>query len=112
MEVRVLEPEEYGTLTLPDKTVVPSWAIAVGAFDSDRLVGRLVGISLPFIECAWIDPDYRNGTVGGRLECAVRAKLKELGASLALAIAVDGQMEDYLARLGYTKFGTVWKKEL
>ena len=113
---RLLNPEEFGLLDgipEPDRVKVePERTICAASFDNGKLVGRLLALSVPHIECAWIDPDCRNGLVLGHMERLITKRLKSLGASLALAVAVDARMEDYVSRLGYTRLGTIWKKEI
>lgn len=100
-------PEPYAVTLSPDNTIV-----AAVLDDAGKVKGRLVLINLPHIECAWLDPEIRGGIALARMEALLIEKLKELGAGLALAFAVDEQMESYISRGGYTKFATAWKKEI
>ena len=116
MEIKILTPDEYRLLDMvpePDRVLLnPENTWVVGAIENGRLVGRLVALSLPHIECAWIDPAHRNGLLLQRMESALTWKLKTLGAGLAIAFAVDPKMESYCRRLGYLQFATAWRKEM
>ena len=116
MDIRILEPHEYKLLDCipaPDGVKLdPENTWVAAAIDDGKLVGRLAAISLPHIEAAWIDQGYRGSMIGVRMETLLEQKLKELGANLVLAFAVDETMESYLQRLGYQKIATAWKKEI
>lgn len=116
MEIRILKPEEYPLLDSvpqPDSVKLdPANTWVAGAFDGEKLVGRLVALSLPHLEAAWIDPQYRDGLTAARLEKAMIEKLKELGAGCVIAFAVNERIESYLARLSYEKLATAWRKEI
>jgi hypothetical protein len=116
MEIRWLAADEYGKLDQipadhaaqlnPDNTLV---AVAV---EDDRIIGRAVLISLPHLECIWVDSDHRNGTLGARLESFCAEKLAGLGARQMLAVAVNDKIADYLKRLNYSHLGSIWIKEI
>ncbi len=116
MEVRLLRAEEYPLLDAipePDRVILsPDNTMVAAAFDKGRLVGRLVLINVPHIECGWIDPAYRNGTLPQRAEWLLVNILRSLGAQKAFAFATDERMEDYIRRLGYERFATAWIKEI
>ncbi len=116
MKVRFLGAGEYGLLDAIDGPhrvqLDPANTLVVGAFDDGRLVGRLVALNLPHIEAVWIAPEHRKGLLLGWMVRLMTCKLRSLGARISLAIGVDKTMEDYLDRLGYSKLGTIWKKEI
>ena len=116
MEIRILKSDEYDLLDeLPDPDKIklsPNNTIVAVALDGDKIVGRLAILNLPHLELLWINPEYRNGLILRRLEQTLINKLKNMGAGLALAFAVNKKMESYLSRLDYTEIATVWKKEL
>lgn len=116
MEIKILAPEEYGLLDAipaPDAVKldpVNTW-VAVAMKDG-KIIGRLVALSLPHFEAAWVAPEHRGGTAGARMEKALTEKMTELGATLVMAYATDAEMESYLTRLGYTRLATVWRKDI
>lgn len=91
---------------------MPDNSAVAAILDEGKVKGHLVLISLPHIEAAWIEPGYRNGFALYQMEELLIKRLKELGSNLALAFAVDEQMESYIKRLGYQQFATAWKKEI
>lgn len=115
-EIQILTPDQYRLLDAvpePDRVLLsPTNTWVAGAINDGRLVGRLVAVSLPHIECAWIDPAHRNGRLLHGMESALTGKLKALGAGIAIAFAVDQKMETYCRRLGYSQFATAWRKDL
>jgi hypothetical protein len=113
IEIRILKPEEYHLLNgTPGEAFLPENTWIAAALTDGDCIGHLVALSLPHIEGAWIKEGYRGGTMGYRLHSAVTDKLKELGASCAIAFAVNTKMESYLSRLGYKQFATAWRKDI
>ena len=117
LTVRFLRPDEYNRLNIgvpADQSVSldPDTSLVAVAEDGGRVVGRLVAIALPHIECAWIDEAHRGATLLARMENALIEELKQRGASRVLAFAVDDKMESYCHRRGYRKFATAWEKEI
>lgn len=116
METRMLKPEEYGLMdSIPEPNAVrldPANTWVVAGFDGGRLVGRLIAINLPHLECLWIDEEHRKSTLGYTMERMMIERLQSIGAKKVLAFAVDEEMEDYCRRLGYQKFATAWEKEI
>jgi len=114
--IRLLGADEYSKLlNVPESdrgALKPENSIVAIAENGSGLVGSLAAVSLPHIECAWIAPHYRGGTLFWRMERLLLDELKRRGAALALAFAVNAIMEDYCQRFGYRKLGTVWMKEI
>ena len=112
--VRLLKSDEYDLLKqIPAEhraEITPDNTIVAASFEGDKLVGALVLINLPNIECAWVHPEQRSGTLLGRMESLLIDKLRELGARKVIAFAVNEQMEDYTKRLGYARFASAWIK--
>ena len=116
MEIRILKPEEYHLLDdipAPDAVRLnPENTWVVAAVEDGRVIGRLVALSLPHLEGAWIAPEHRGRTIGAQMESVLTDKMKELGASLVMAYATDETMESYLTRLGYSRLATAWRKDI
>jgi N-acetylglutamate synthase-like GNAT family acetyltransferase len=116
MEIRWLRFDEYHKLdSIPNHDSVslnPDNSLVVVAVKDEEIIGRMVIINLPHIECAWVAPEHRGGILASSLEKACINRLKELGASKMLAIAINEEIESYFDRRGYKKLGTVWIKEI
>jgi hypothetical protein len=114
MQLRWLKADEYETLAkIPDKAdLSPENTLVAVAVQDEKIVGRMVLISLPHIECAWVAPEHRGGILAARLETFCEQRLASLGASKMLAIAVDEKIESYFKRRDYVRLGTVWMKEI
>jgi GNAT superfamily N-acetyltransferase len=64
--------------------------------------------------CWWVEPSYRNGSIGPRLLKAAEAwaRQKQLQLVKMVEPADQPQVGAYYARLGYTKAETSWVKRL
>lgn len=117
MDVRLLSPDEYRLLeNIPAEQrerLTPENSAVAGAFDDGgRLVGSMLLITVPHMECPWIDPQYRGGTLFARMEDVLVNKLRSLGSGKVFVFPVFQKMEQYLLRWGYRLRGTVWEKEI
>lgn len=116
IEVRLLKAEEYGLMDeipVSDRVkVTPDNTMVAGAFEGNRLVGRLILVNVPHLECVWIAPEYRGATILKRMTRLLTHHLGKLSASKAFAFAINEQMEDYCRRLGFRRFATAWMKEI
>lgn len=115
MKVRKLEPSEYPLLELvhegfrPD----PDMSIALVVEKDNDIVGRVFLLAPAHIEGPWVREDLRGGYVGKLLIDAAEKEARLRGITRLFAYAVDGQIENYLERLGFEKSPmTVWTKEL
>jgi len=120
LDVRILNENEYGLLdSLPEDQRVNldgRGGLIAAAFDDGKLVGRLALVMMPHIEFLWFDPDYHKSYVADRLGIAMEelllVRLKELGAKLVVAFAINETVEKICQRRGYEKFATAWRKEI
>lgn len=116
IQIRLLNADEFALLDSvpePDKAALkPENSIVAVATLEGKLIGRIAAVSLPHIECVWIMPVYRGGVLLGRLEKVLECELKTRGATLAMAFAVNEQMENYCRRLGFQRFASAWRKDI
>jgi hypothetical protein len=114
MEIRLLKKDEYPMLKdLPGQLVLdPDSSIVAVVIVDGKIKGRMVVLNLPHIEGAWIDPEIRKGLTLARMETLLTKELKKLGAKVALAYAVNKEMESYIQRLGYKHLASAWIKEI
>lgn len=87
--------------------------IQIRAMQGEKEAGHLSVLSPLHIEGAWIEPEFRGGTILRDLVMIAEAEIKQLGADRVFAFAIDEEKADYLERLGYEKHEwTVWSKKV
>lgn len=113
--LRKLAPEEFPILKQvhegfqPD----PKTSIAVLADENDEIVGRVFLMAPVHVEGPWVRDDKRGSTLGARLMSRAELEARECGVTKLFAYAANGQLADYLERLGYKKQPfTVWAKDI
>jgi len=116
MEIRVLTADEATKAQAMDGISMPESTLFIGAInDEGEIVGRTTLVSLLHIEGTRVEEHYRGTTLAARLVRAAEAKLKELGATYAIAYTpdYDPKIGEYLERFGYTRLPvTPWQKSL
>lgn len=115
MEIRRLEPNEWGVLDrFPDGFKPdPGNSIAVVALNKDgKPVGRMTLVVMPHLEGTYIDLDERGGFLGYRLQKAIEKEARNLGVKKYFAYC-EPEHGQYLERLGYKKLNLeVWEKDV
>lgn len=115
IEIRRLHPSEYDLLKTfgdgycPD----PEHSVAVVAENAGRIIGRIFLVSPVHCEGIFVEHPWRNSPVFKRLVDAIELEARAEGIKSLHAYAINEQMADYIARLGYTKMPlTVFGKEI
>lgn len=106
MTIRELEPWEWGRLEghpIFEQTGLPSpdsTRILIAENEGGELVGLWCMVQVVHCEPVWIAPEYRNGTVAGRMWAKMKVFLDHLHINMAYCFADRSDIADYLSRLG------------
>lgn len=114
-ELRTLPKEEFGRLAeLYDGFVPnPQYSIAIVAEEGERIVARIFLLAPVHIEGPWIAEEARCGTLAQRLVNRAEREARACGLNRLFAYAINPEIEDYLARLGFSQQPmTVWAKHI
>lgn len=110
-----LHPSEYDLLKnfedgfCPD----PDRSVAIVARNDERIIGRTFLIPLVHVEGTFVAKPWRNGPVLKQLMAALEVEARAEGLKTLMSYSPNALVDDYLARLGYTKSKlTLWGKEL
>lgn len=106
-------PVSGGGILIETKKIEEQSRITIMASEGTRVVGGVMLVAPVHVEGIWIDPAYQCGLIMKQLVDRVEEEARNLKISKVFAYAINGEMEDYIERLGYKKLPwTVWEKEL
>lgn len=115
IQVRALKPEEFPRLAgisdgfVPD----PKHSIAIIGENDGEIAGRIFLLSPVHLEGPWLREDHRNKALGAQLVRRAEDEARRCGVTKLFAYAANGEIEDYLHRLGYKLVPmTVWEKDI
>jgi N-acetylglutamate synthase-like GNAT family acetyltransferase len=105
IEIVRLKPEEFPGLQFVHDGFVPDpkKSIAVIARNESHTIGRIFLMAPAHVEGVFVEPAWRGGTLYKRLVDAIEMEARAEGISKVYAYAINGEMEDYIARCNYAK---------
>lgn len=113
--VERLPDNEYDTLMSVEEGYVPDpqASIVVVAKFNGEIVGRMMLIGVKHVEGAWINKQYRSGTILERMTEEIEKHAREAGIKTVFAYSETHDMDGYIERLGYERSPLrVFRKEL
>ena len=113
--VERLPEEEYEALVSVEEGYVPdpkASIVVVAKFDG-QIIGRVMLIGVKHVEGAWINEQYRGGTVLERMTQEIEKHAREAGIKTVFVYSQTSEMDGYIERLGYERSPLrVFRKEL
>lgn len=79
----------------------PETSVVIFAKNNDKIIGQVMVVVQPHIECLEIDKEFRNGLVLLQLIKLAEKVVKDLGKETALSFISDENTINYAKRLGY-----------
>ena len=113
--VERLPAEEYDELLELEEGFKPDpeKSITVVAKNDGVIIGRMMLLNLAHVEAAWVNEDYRSGSLLQRMTKMIEEEARKLGIATVFVYSETHEMDDYIQRLGYERSPLrVFRKEL
>lgn len=113
--VERLSAEEYDALLSVEEGYRPDpeKSITVVAKYDGQIVGRMMLINLAHVEAAWVNDQFRSGSILERMTREIEKQAHEVGIKTVFVYSETHEMDGYIERLGYSRSPLrVFRKDL
>lgn len=102
-KLRFLPPEEYYRLesTALEHQPDPDHSLVIVGEDTETIISHWVASEALVLDGLWVDPNYRNTFISGRMAITMLDRLKTLGASGVLTVTSEPSVTKQAERLGF-----------